>query len=109
MDAHDLSLIKDFRRRLPPHVSRRLRGIRIFGSRARGNHEPDSDLDVLVLVDRWDVQLERQIEDAAYSAMWDDGFRVALSVKVFSQEQFSELVRRGWSFFRAVEREGILV
>ena len=109
MNTHDLSLVKDFQRRLPPEVACRVRGIRLFGSRARGQAEPDSDLDVLVLVDRYDPQLEHEIEDAAYAAMWDDEFRVILSLKVFSEQEFSDLIRRGWSFFRAIQREGIPV
>ena len=109
MDSHDISLIREFRRRLPPDIARRLRGVKVFGSRSRGSAEPDSDLDVLVLVDSWDTELEKEIEDAAYQAMWDDDFRVILSIKVFAEEEFLDLARRGWSFFCAVQREGISV
>ncbi|MEW6356797.1 MAG: nucleotidyltransferase domain-containing protein [Planctomycetota bacterium] len=109
MNSHDLSLIRDFRRRLSPDAAKRLRGIRIFGSRARGAADPDSDLDLLVLVDHWDAQIEEQIEDAAYAVMQEDDFRVILSLKIFSEKEFSDLARRGWSFFRTVQREGIPV
>ncbi|MBM4046667.1 MAG: nucleotidyltransferase domain-containing protein [Planctomycetes bacterium] len=109
MSPHDVSLVNSFRQRLPADVGERVRAIKVFGSRARGQDAADSDLDVLVLVDRWDAALEKQIEDAAYGAMWDDDFRVILSVKVFSEGEFLDLARRGWSFFRAVQRDGISV
>jgi predicted nucleotidyltransferase len=94
---------------LPPEVAKRVRAIKVFGSRARGEAEPDSDLDLLVLVDRRDSKTERGIDDAAYAAMWDDDFRVILSIKVFGEGEFLDFVRRGWSFFRAAAREGVSI
>jgi predicted nucleotidyltransferase len=40
--------------RLRQAYGERLRGVYLFGSRARGDHEPDSDVDVLVVLDRID-------------------------------------------------------
>ena len=42
----------------------------LFGSKARGDDEPDSDIDLLVITAQ---QLERQSEDAMQDAAWEIG------------------------------------
>jgi predicted nucleotidyltransferase len=46
----------------------RLRGVYLYGSRARGDHRPDSDVDVLIVLDRIDdyaADLRRSSEAAS--------------------------------------------
>ena len=46
----DPSLLQEIRLRLIQAFGERLQGIVLYGSRVRGDAEPDSDLDVFVLV-----------------------------------------------------------
>jgi predicted nucleotidyltransferase len=45
------TIIRELRNLRPRLRERGISGLAIFGSRARGNHRPDSDLDVLVDVE----------------------------------------------------------
>ena len=56
---------RDLRRRLDELYGSRLRGLYLFGSRVRGDADDESDLDVLVVLDRVDgyvSELERTSE-----------------------------------------------
>lgn len=44
-------LLQQMRQRLAPVYGERLKGLVLYGSEARGEAEPDSDIDILVLLD----------------------------------------------------------
>src|SRR4029453_12444528 len=44
----------------------------LFGSRARGDHQPDSDYDVLVVVERLDHAMQKTISRCAWEAGFED-------------------------------------
>ncbi len=79
----------------------------LFGSRARGDHEPDSDVDLMVTIpdELYTAEMRRNIRYAGYgfSHKTDHMF----SVMVTSES----LVRKysGFKAFGAVEREGVPV
>ena len=81
----------------------------LFGSRARGHAPEDSDLDLVALVDDKTPELEQAIDDVAYSVMWDHDFKPTISLKVFAEDRFNNAVARGYSFYRNVMREGIVL
>ena len=47
------ALVAEFKRELQRIYGDRLKGVFLYGSRARGDAEPDSDVDVLVVLDNW--------------------------------------------------------
>ena len=51
MNNYDKDLIIEFKYNLPNEIKIHLRQLIVFGSRARGEALPDSDLDVVALVD----------------------------------------------------------
>jgi predicted nucleotidyltransferase len=51
--------LDDFRGQLIEHFGSRLVGLTLFGSHARGDAGPDSDIDVAVILDRIDSHAER--------------------------------------------------
>ena len=73
------------------HYGERLRGIYLFGSRARGDHQPDSDADVAVVLanDGWDFWAEKmRLVDLAFEPGVSHGLHI-------SPWPFSELVWHG--------------
>ncbi len=109
MDDRDRALLIEFKSRMTPELARHLRRVIIFGSRARGEAGEDSDLDVVALVDRNTPEIERGLEDIAYQVMWDHDFKPIISLKVFEESHYSDALKRGFSFYRHVETEGVAV
>jgi len=83
-----------------------LRKLIVFGSSARGRSDPESDLDVAVLVDQLTPTLEAVMDDEAYRLMWDRDFRPVVSLKVFAEDDFEQAVRDGFSFYQHVVTQG---
>jgi len=107
MDERDRNLVLEFKKRLPPDVMTHIRKVIAFGSRVRGQGEEDSDLDLLILVDRKTPELESKIEDIVYQVMWDHDFKPIISIKVFTETGYLNSLREGFSFYKNIEREGI--
>ena len=96
-------VILAFKKRLLERFSIDIRKVLLYGSRARGDFEQESDYDVIVLVDKADKTLEEQICNTA----WDFGFErhVSISVLVFEQTQLETDLYE--PLFINVRREGV--
>ena len=81
----------------------------LFGSRARGDFDDDSDLDILIIVKKKTSKIEKLLEDAVYSTMWDHDFKPIISLKVLTELKFKEAIAKGFSFYRNVIKEGIIL
>ncbi len=90
-------------------ISRRIpaRAIYLFGSYARGEQRPDSDIDLLVVVDDETKQAPRQLASQAYASL--SGSKLPVEIKVVRQSDFHR--RRSWlsSVEREVQTEGRLL
>ncbi|OGQ18038.1 MAG: hypothetical protein A2138_05250 [Deltaproteobacteria bacterium RBG_16_71_12] len=90
-----------FRRRLVDIVGARLTRTALFGSRARGEGDEDSDLDVFVLVEDLSAADRRAIVDAASDLALEHGLSVSPLVR--DPRTFD----RATPIARAIEREGV--
>jgi predicted nucleotidyltransferase len=109
MEEKDRRIVEDLKKQLSPEVKQRVKKLIVFGSRAAGRATEDSDLDIIALVDKKTKDIEDTLDDAAYRVMWDHDFRPIISLKVLAEAQFEEALKKGYSFYRHVEREGVAI
>jgi predicted nucleotidyltransferase len=77
----------------------------LFGSRARGDHDPDSDYDVLVVVLRLDRTIRKTISDCA----WEAGFQDCLVIvpMVVTRDEIEHSPLRSSLLMQAIREEGV--
>jgi len=109
MNEKDKALIVEFKNRLSSDLKAQLKQVIVYGSRARGDESDDSDLDVIVLVENKTPAIDSALNDLIYQVMWDHDFRPIISLKVFAYSEFHDALKRGFSYYRNVQQEGIAV
>jgi predicted nucleotidyltransferase len=85
----------------------RIAKIVLFGSRARGDHKPRSDYDVLLIVDKRDQTLVDRIYDSVMEV--EDNFFCDLSLKIIAEREWERRRTMGSRFVANVAREGIVL
>lgn len=81
----------------------------LFGSEARREATPESDIDLLVVLESDDPETVKAVREAVYEVMWKHDFERLISVITFPKEMFEEQKAKGYSFVKNVEREGIVL
>jgi len=109
LDEREQRMVAKFRTRLIPLLGDRLKDLRVFGSRARGDAHPTSDLDVFVLIDLYDRPIRNQILDIADDIWEEEGLAIELSPLVMGVAEFEHLKSRERRLVRDILSEGIRV
>ncbi len=98
-------MVSEFMHLLEKRFGILIRSILIFGSKARGDSTPDSDLDVLVVVDSDDWQIHKQIRYLAADICLKYGLE--LSPRVWSVTHRQEMEELQLLFYQNILRDGI--
>ena len=78
----------------------------LFGSQARGTALPDSDWDILVILDKPKIEpSDFDISYALYELGWKEGEH--FSTKLYTKEEWTK--RSFTPFYKNIEKEGILL
>lgn len=88
-------------------LKKHIRQIYLYGSYARGDYRPDSDIDLLVVIDSLDLQARKTISSLSEKAMASGDYREILSVKEESSESWEKMRRERYPLAQAILREGI--
>ena len=79
----------------------------VFGSKARGDAGPDSDLDVLVIIKEGNWQTKRAVRHVGHLLAITSP--AVPSIMVYTHEEWSNREQKGSPFYRSVMHDGIRV
>jgi predicted nucleotidyltransferase len=91
--------------RLPGLVRR----IVLYGSRARGDFDPDSDMDVLVVLEEHSSSAIESARSARYEVMERRDFQPLISLLLLSEREWQELSQYSAGLKHAIEQEGLVI
>jgi predicted nucleotidyltransferase len=97
--------LREFSARIRAALGSNLRELRLFGSKARGDSPPDSDLDVLVVVTDDRVRAEDLAIDIAFDI--NVASDLSISPRVVTAGSLTDPVWRTTLFVQTVTREGV--
>ncbi len=99
----DRQIVREFQRRLAAVAP--VLDLRVFGSRARGDAAPDSDLDVFIELEVSTPDLRKRISEIA----WEVGFEMdrVISTVVATRAELEQGAMGANPLVLNVEREGI--
>lgn len=105
LKAADLRIVRQFRKCLLEITP--IQRLVIYGSRARGDAEPESDMDLFVELPEVTPELRSRIYDLAWEVGFENGIVISTFIASFQSLSNSPLAAN--PLLRAIETEGIVV
>jgi predicted nucleotidyltransferase len=98
-----MEYVARIRSRFPQHIL----AVMLFGSKARGDADAESDIDLLVLVDEESGEFRSHLWHVASDVSLE--FNVVISARVFGQVRWEEARRMRLPLYRAIVADGVLL
>ena len=105
LQLHEIAALDVCVERLMTHLDGQLVAVYLFGSKSRGDFTPDSDIDVLIVLQDLNgrVQDEIHLLGARVSLEHD----VLLNTHIFSRTRWEKMARQQATLWREVQRDGV--
>lgn len=105
LKSKDAEALDEFLAKLRQVLGINLIDVKLFGSKATGKDQPESDIDVLVAVEDGGIEIEDQVLDIAFEVNLKHD--VYVSPRVVDRATLSDPVWSITSFLRSIAKEGI--
>lgn len=105
LKSKDAKALEEFVAELRTNLGTNLLEVRLFGSKATGKDQPESDIDVLVAVEHGDVEVEDKVLDIAFDTNLKHD--VYISPRVIDRATLADPVWSITPFLKAIADQGI--
>ncbi len=107
LQPDELLAVEEFKRRLLAKLPGQIKDIILFGSKARGDAHPGSDIDLLVIVEHQTPEVDDIISDLTSDTLLEK--MIDISALDFTSDQIAEWSAIGTPLMRNVADEGIVL
>jgi len=107
LKSNDAAALQEFLQKVRAALGNNLVEAKLFGSKATGRDQPDSDIDVLVVVNQNGVEIEDRVLDIAFDVNLKHD--VYISPRVIDRSILSDPVWSITPFLQTVAKEGIVL
>lgn len=97
--------IRDFAEDVREALGDRVEDVILYGSYARGDYTPGSDIDVVFLVDERERKDEEKVFDIVDRFMAERD--LMFSPRIYRKDEFESKEEKGYSFYTNVVEEGV--
>ena len=105
LSSKELQAVAAFVGQLHQRYPERVLNIVLFGSKARGDSQPWSDIDILIVADSEDWRFQHAISTLAARVSLE--YDVVIGPRVIGQARWERMKRHQFSLYRNVISEGI--
>ncbi len=107
LEENEKRILKELKAKLLELLGSNFISIILFGSKARGDYDEDSDIDVAIIVNCLDKDLKKNI--LSIITELETKYNIPLSTLIISKDEFEDLKRRERKIALDIEREGIRI
>ncbi|MEI6125178.1 MAG: nucleotidyltransferase domain-containing protein [Pseudomonadota bacterium] len=79
--------------------------MKLYGSKARGDHDSESDIDVLIVLDTLDWATEKDVYELCFTTGL--AYDVLIAPMVYSKNEMASNLVKATPFYLTVQKEGI--
>jgi predicted nucleotidyltransferase len=107
LQPNEQEAIRTFLGRLRLQFPKRILQTTLFGSKSRRDSQPDSDIDILLVVDSEDWRFSHTISNVAADVSLE--YNLLIDPRVIGRERWERMARENLSLYQNIAREGILI
>ena len=105
LTSNERAAVREYLARIRGRFPDRVLSVILFGSKARGDADAESDIDLLVLVDAEDSEFRSELWRIASDVSLEHN--VVLSARVFAQTRWMSAQRTRLPLYRAIVADGV--
>ncbi|MEE8168379.1 MAG: nucleotidyltransferase domain-containing protein [Candidatus Hydrothermarchaeales archaeon] len=98
---------RTFKKNIEKRFKEQVKKVVLFGSAARGEMTRESDIDVLIVLDKVDDKIEKEISNIAFDA--GESIRVIIVPIILSNKSYEDMLNEKYPFIMNIEREGLAI
>jgi uncharacterized protein len=102
---NEQSALQEYAKRLTEFLGEEIRHLWLFGSKARGDFDDDSDIDVLIVLRHLDPNRRSVIRRMAARISLD--YDILINTHILEEAEWEKAVRFHGTIWREIERDGI--